>query len=184
MKMTYLIPVILLSSLCGGAVGAISMYEILLHRTVDVVRARRLQIVDANGATKATLATEQNGSVYLRFLASDNRESIFLGEPGQVAQSDTGASPEQVLEFSKDGHAALRLSTDSRSNGIIAFSDSKRENTMLLGYFPFPADLTTGEPKYEWGMHIRREHGETGIGIVDSPGLPVEYVSPVPHAKP
>lgn len=184
MKMNLLIPVVLLSSLCGGAVGAISVYEILLHRTVDVVRAHRIQIEDANGATKATLATEQNGSVYLRLFAPDNRESVLLGEPGQGARSDAGAVPEPALEFSKDGQPTLRISADSRSNGIIAFSDRQRENTMLLGYFPLPTDLTTGGPKYEWGLHIKREHGETGIGIVDSPGLPVDYISPVPHGKP
>jgi hypothetical protein len=184
MNMKVVIPVVLLSSLCSGVAGAIVMYEVFLHRTLDIVRAHRILIEDANGATKATLASEQSGSVYLRFLAPDNREAIALGEPGKGAGSNAEVDPGPVLALSHSGHVALRIAADSRDNGIIAFSDRQRENTMLLGYFPLPGDLAAEKLKYEWGLHIKREHGETGIGIVDSPGLPVDYVLPVPHGKP
>lgn len=184
MNMRSLLSVALLSSFCGGVFGAALVYEFFLHRTLDVVRAHQIQIEDAHGTLKATLAAESSGSTYLRFLAPDNREAILLGEQMQNARGNAEVAPAPIFEFNQGGQTALRISADSSNNGVIAFSDRQRENTMLLGYFPFPADLTTAEPRYEWGLHIRREHGETGIGIVDSPGLPVDYISPVPHTKP
>ena len=184
MKMRFLIPVVLLSSIFGGVVGAILVSEIFLHRTRDVVRTQRIQIEDAHGAVKATLAAEQDGSVFLRFLSSDDYQSIRLGEQVHDAQSNARASTTPVLEFNtKDGGTAFRISTDREDNGVVAFSDRKRENTILLGHFPFPTDFGPNTPKYEWGLNIGREHGETGIGIVDREGLPVDYISPVTHSK-
>jgi hypothetical protein len=184
MKMRFFIPVVLLSSIFGGLVGAISVYGILLHRTQDVVRAQRIQIEDAHGAIKATLGTEQDGSVFLRFLSPDAHGAIRLGEQRQDAKANAGTGSAPILEFNaKDGLTALRMSADREDNGFISFSDSKRENTMLLGHFPLQTDFVPGNPKYEWGLHIRREHGETGVGIVDGDGLPVDYISPVPHSN-
>ncbi|MGB6192439.1 MAG: hypothetical protein WBF42_08230 [Terracidiphilus sp.] len=184
MKMQSLMPVALLSSILGGFVGAISVYEILLHRTQDVVRAQRIQIEDAHGAIKATLAAEEDGSVFLRFLSPDDRGAIRLGEQGHGARANAGTASVPILEFNtKNGLTAIRMSANREGNGIIAFSDSKRENTMLLGHFPLQTDFVPGNPKYEWGLHIRREHGETGVGIVDDDGLPVDYISPVPHSN-
>jgi hypothetical protein len=160
------------------------MYEIFLHRTLDVVRAHQIQIEDSHGAIKATLAAEQDGGVYLRFLAPENQGGIRLGEQGQDTRTNAGTDPAPILEFNtKNGLTALRMSADSEDNGFIAFSDRKRENTMLLGHFPLPTDLTADKPMYEWGLHVRREHGETGVGIVDTLGLPVDYISPVPHTN-
>lgn len=185
MKIQSLIPVVLLSSLLGGVVGAVFVYEIFIHRTQDVVRAHQIQIEDSHGVVKATLAAEQNGSVLLRFLAPDDRPTISLGEQGQDAKATAGKDSLPVLELNTmDGLTALRMSADSGGNGFIAFSDSKRENTMLLGHFPLQTDYALGSPKYEWGLHIRRANGETGLGIVDSPGLPASYISPAPHTKP
>jgi len=184
MKMRSLISVVVLSSIFGGFVGAISVYEIFLHCTQDVVRAQRIQIEDNHGAIKATLAAEQDGSVFLRFLSPDDRGSIRLGEQGHDARANAGTGSAPILEFNtKDGLTALRMSADREDNGIIAFSDRKRENTMLLGHFPLQTDFVPGKPKYEWGLHIRREHGETGVGIVDGDGLPVDYISPFPHSN-
>jgi hypothetical protein len=185
MKMQPLIPVVLLSSLFGGALGTALGYEIFLHRTQDVVRAHQIQIEDAHGTIKATLAADQDGSVFLRFLGPDNQEAMRLGEQSRGAKANAGTGPAPILEFNtKEGLTALRISADSKDDGVIAFSDSKRENTMLVGHFPLQTDFALGDPKYEWGLHIRREHGETGVGIVDSSGLPVDYVSPAPHGKP
>ncbi len=182
--MQILIPIVLLSSLFGGVVGAVLSYEICFHRTLDVVRAHQIQIEDTHGAIKATLAAEQDGSVYLRFLAPDNQGGIRLGEQSQDAKGNAGAGTAPILEFNtKDGLTALRMSADIEDNGFIAFNDRKRENTMLIGHFPLQTDFAQGDPKHEWGLHIRREHGETGIGIIDTPGLPVDYISPVPHTN-
>jgi hypothetical protein len=184
MKMQSLISVVLLSSIFGGFVGAISVYGIFLHRVQDVVRAQRIQIEDAHGAIRATLAAEQDGSVFLRLLSPDSRGAIRLGEQSQDAKANAGIGSSPVLEFNtKDGLTALRMSANGEDNGVIAFSDRKRENTMLLGHFPLQTDFDFGDPKYEWGLHIRREHGETGVGIVDGYGLPVDYISPVPHSN-
>ena len=185
MKMHSLIIVVLLSSLCGGIVGAVSVYELFLHRTQDVVRARQIQIEDSHGTIKATLAAEQDGSAFLRFLGPDNRTAIRIGKQSQGGRANAGTGPASLLEFNtKDGLTALRMSVDSEDNGVITFSDSKRENTILLGRFPLQTDFALGNPKYEWGLHINREHGETGVGIVDSANLPVDYLSPVPHGRP
>jgi hypothetical protein len=185
MKMQIVIPIVLLSSLCGGVFGAVLENEIVFHRTQDIVRAHQIQIEDIHGAIKATLAAEPDGSVYLRFLAPDSQGGIRLGEQGQDEKANAGTGPAPILEFStKDGQSALRISADREDNGLIAFSDRKRENTLLLGHFPLQTDFASGSAKHEWGLHIRREHGETGVGILDTPGLPVDYISPVPHGKP
>ena len=124
-------------------------------------------------------ALKATGGVYLRFLTPDQKDSVLLGVQGGSAPSSVADSSTPLLQLNaRSGRPALSISTFNE-DGIIAFSDEKRDNTMLLGHFPLPEHRTVTGNLFAWGLHIRREHGETGIGIIDRPGLPVGYICPV-----
>jgi hypothetical protein len=181
MKTRSLIFVILSSSLCSGILGAVLGCELFRHSVVDIMRVHQIQIEDSQGRIKAKLHVEKDGGAYLRFLTPDMQDAVVLGESGNDSMSAPRTAPAPVLQFNaQSGRGALRISTDSSDNGIVAFSDFKRENTLLLGYYPLPEQPAAASgTKYAWGLHVRREHGETGVGIIDTPGLPVDYISPV-----
>jgi hypothetical protein len=184
MKVQTSISVVILSSLCSAILGTALGYEIFSHRAIDVLRVHQIQIEDSQGAIKAKFQVEKDGGAYLRFLTPDKQDAVVLGEPGNGSISNTRTVPAPVLQFNaQSGRQALRISTDSADNGIVAFSDLNRENTLLLGYFPLPEQPPASGTKYAWGLHVRREHGETGVGIIDTSGLPVDYISPVPHTN-
>ena len=187
MKMRLLLPIVLVNSLCGGFIGAISMYEFLLHRTLDVVHAHQIQIEDSRGVTRVNLSADQNGNTSLRFFSPHSEEMMLIGLKEQKANPNAEIESTPVIELNtanKDSRlTALRLSANSKGSALIEFSDAQRDDTMLFGHFPLPTDLTAAKPMYEWGLNISREHGETGVGIVDALGLPVNYISPVPHSN-
>jgi hypothetical protein len=74
------------------------------------------------------------------------------------------------------------MSTTEGDNGILAFDSKDRVSTLLLGYYDIGGDVRPlNADRFAWGLHISREHGETGVGIVDTQGLPAFYISPAPR---
>jgi hypothetical protein len=179
MKMTTLFPIILLTSICSAVLGTVLGYELFQHRSIDELRVHQIEIEDSDGKPRAHLGVEGDGGVYLRFLTPDQKDSVLLGVQGGSVPSSIVDSSTPLLQLNaRNGRPALSISTFNE-DGIVAFSDEKRDNTMLLGHFPLPEQQTVTGNLFAWGLHIRREHGETGIGIIDRPGLPVGYISPV-----
>jgi hypothetical protein len=181
MKMQVSLYTVCLPSFCSAALGMALGFEIFSHMAIHVLRVRHIQIEDSEGAIKATLQVE-NGGTYLRFLTPDKNDAVVLGESELHDTLSNRVVVTPNLQFNdRNGQSSLRISTDKAGNGFLAFDDAKRVNTMVLGHFPLSEQPA---PRYAWGVSISREYGETGVGIVDTPGLPVDYISPVPHAKP
>lgn len=180
MKTVYLLSSAALISLCSAFLGGVITYEFLCHRPIENLRVRNLEIEDSKGRVLAGLGAENDGSAHLRFLSPHQEPLLLIGT--EVENPSSKAETEQRPFIRLDGpdrRHAIEMSTYQGGNGVISFDSEKRSSTLLLGYYGIDGDVRPVDgDHFAWGLHISREHGETGIGIVDKSGFPATYISP------
>jgi len=183
MKTTHLVTVVAITALCSAFIGGAISYEFLQKLPVEVLRVQSIEIEDSNGRVRGRLGSEKDGAVLLRFMTPDQRLVLSLGEQGQGSTVDPEATLAPMIQMNgKDGRRSITMTTFNNGNGILAFDGEKRLSTLLLGYYPL-ADDVAGKNPFAWGLAVKREYGETGVGIVGKAGPPAIYVAPQPLSK-
>jgi hypothetical protein len=163
----------LFSALLGGALS----YQLFRYRTHGYLKVQGIEIVDSNGHLRSRLGTEKDGGAYLRFISPEREPVLSIGIQGTSTEAQSVSAPILQMNNKRD-HQAITMTTTQGGNGIIAFDSEKRQNTLLLGYYGLIGETNETGFQYAWGLAVKREHGETGVGIVDQPGFPAIYVSP------
>lgn len=183
MKTAYLLSSAALISLCSAFLGGVLSYEFFCHRPIENLRVRNIEIEDSKGQVRAGLGAEEDGSAHLRFLSLHQEPLLLIGTEVEDSNSKAGARQLPSIQLNaQDGGRAITMSTSEGGNGILAFDSKDRSNTLLLGYYGIDGDVRPlNADRFAWGLHISREHGETGVGIVDMQGFPAVYISPAPR---
>jgi len=183
MKTVYLLSAAAVISLFSASVGGLLTYEFLCHRTIENLRVRHLEIEDSKGRVLAGLGAEEDGSARLRFLSPHQEPLLLIGTEVEYPGSKAETKQRPFIQLNAQGGGrAVTMSTTEGDNGILAFDSKDRVSTLLLGYYDIGGDVRPlNADRFAWGLHISREHGETGVGIVDTQGLPAFYISPAPR---
>jgi hypothetical protein len=169
-----------LSALVGGAIS----YEFFRLHPSEVLRAQSIEIEDSNGQVRGRLGSEKDGGVFLRFVTPEQKTVLSLGEQGRGSDSDAESALTPIIQMNaKDGRRAVTMTTSNESNGVLAFDSEKRWNTLVLGYYPIDEMSLSGKNLFAWGLAVKRDYGQTGIGIIDKAGPPAIYVAPQPSSK-
>jgi len=183
MKTVYLLSAAAVISLFSACAGGLLTYEFLCHRTIETLRVRHLEIEDSKGRVLAGLGAEEDGSARLRFLSTHQEPLLLIGTEVEDSSSKAEIKELPFVQLNApDGRHAIEMYTYQGGNGVISFDSEKRSSTLMLGYYGVNGCIRpVGGDHFAWGLHISREYGETGVGIVDKSGFPAEYISPVPN---
>ena len=97
-------------------ITSLALFAFGFQRATDVVRARRIELVDARGVPLATLAPGRNelgGELTLRDRDGERRASL-TAEPGSASLNLQGGKPEDP-----SGTAALRSDANGAALGLL-----------------------------------------------------------------
>jgi hypothetical protein len=123
----------------------------------DVVRAKRVELIDAQGHIRATFE-----------LASDGRNGVLP----HLAMRDV------------DGRDSIEMGVDDRGNGALGFaSEHWNEGAVILGHLDLFDSEAAGQQIKDvdksgaWGLQVRSPQNKyTGIGFFNS-GKPIAPIS-------
>ncbi|MGD0940253.1 MAG: hypothetical protein ABR905_11125 [Terracidiphilus sp.] len=183
MKTVYLLSAAAVISFFSASAGGLLTYKFLCHKTIEKLRVQHLEIEDSKGRVLAGLGDEEDGSARLRFLSPHQEPLLLIGTQVEDFGSKAGARQLPFIQLNaQDGGRAVTMSTTEGDNGIIAFDSQNRVSTLLLGYYDIGGDVRPLKAdQFAWGLRVIREHGETGVGIVEKQGFPAVYISPAPR---
>lgn len=172
-----------------------SQHEVTTARTV---RAERFELVDAHGAVRATLATDQDGQVAVTLFDQDSqRRAALLADRARaglylftssgttalvlaasprvalVTLNDEAGHPGVILSVLPDGRRAIALCDSAGAQGVWLGLDAEVDPGIVLKP---TADKTnrvvvTVQPRGDAGLTIRDREGVTrAIFSVDAHG--------------
>jgi hypothetical protein len=186
------------SALVGGLVS-ISLYG-ARHASSpsNVLRIRRLELVDDRGTIRAALSVENNDDVALTMFSSDSKPMISLGVLAQTEErkelvKESGSPgvyyPAPFLHMnSLTGRETVGLSTGMDGNGVLSFSTQEKTGKVRLGFFGTD-DAHDGIHKNGmWGLLVNGRGADglprySGIGMENHDGIDGAYVIPHPPDK-
>jgi hypothetical protein len=119
----------------------------------EVVRAKRVELIDSQGSVRATFELAKNGS--------------------------DGVAPHLVMRDA-DGRDSIEMSVDSRGNGALSFaSEHWNEGAVILGHLDLvdsnrpDQQLKRVDKSGAWGLQTRSPQNKyTGVGFFNS-GRPI-----------
>jgi len=186
------------SALVGGLVS-IWMYGARHESSAsNILRIRKLELVDDRGTLRAVIGLENNDDVALTMFSSDSKPMISLGVLAQTNErkelvEDSGSRgvfyPAPFLRMNNlRGRETVGLSTGIDGNGILLFNGQEKTGKVMLGFFGTD-DAPDGIHKNGmWGLEVNGRGADglaryTGIGMENHDGIDGAYLIPHPLDK-
>jgi hypothetical protein len=143
----------------------------------DVVRARRLELIDTDQKVRAIFSVEDSGNVSLRMLSTQNVPIIEL----RLREAMEEKIPRSIgiITVRDDSQIPLiQLGTGRRDAGALLFSSPKVHGLVDVGYQE-AGDVVDGHEHGFWGVEVKGQtHSTTAMGVRTEDGAAQGFVGP------
>jgi hypothetical protein len=177
-----LIALLCLSWIASGIIGAaaVTYWNRSAEKSLSVLRAKEIDIVDGNGASRIALGMEHD-QPFIRLSSPDHTPLLRLAVDRVYPSGNTSSAiliPTMELNDGT-GQPTIEIVANKDQRGLIAFSSPKFDGKVMLGHFGITDDGTdTGI----WGLQVSsRLHGlhtDRALGVMTSNGNDTELVWP------
>ncbi len=143
----------------------------------DVVRTRRLELVDTDQKIRAIFSVENDGNVSLRMLSTKNVPIVELRL--REAMEEKTSTSIGIITVRDDSQIPLiQLGTDRRDAGALLFSSPKVRGVVDVGYQQAGDEVDAHEHGF-WGVEVKgQNHNTTAIGVRTEDGAAQGFVGP------